>query len=112
MKLTYLYECPDHGELELEHSIHEDRKTKRCKVLLDRTVGAATCGALLKPLIGRNENYRGDVRPAIFRGPNWDFKALPKWKHETARVGSADPVAVGSYTNKARSAEDLKKPVV
>jgi len=99
MALTYLYECPEHGEMEIQHGMRVDRRRQRCP----------TCRKRLKPLVIHHDTYRGDVRPFIGKGHNWHYKTQKLWKEETVKVGTPDPVAVGSYHTHHRTMEELKR---
>lgn len=95
--MTYLYECPVHGEMELEHRITEDRKEQFCLLAVaTNDLGFDVCGESLKPLIGRHDTYRGDVRPAVFRGNHWHFKTQKAWTHETVEQHTLKPGEPGA----------------
>lgn len=111
MELTYLYECPVHGEMEIQHSIKADRKKQRCPRVIRGRVAISVgpdgiptgeagkryerpCGEKLEPRVIRHDTYRGDVRPAIFVGHQWDFKKAPRWTHGVIDKGKKDPTAV------------------
>jgi hypothetical protein len=103
--VTYLYLCPIHGELELEHRITADRAAQRCPELIkvkargrgcDRTT---TCGKPLKPLIALGAHSR-DL-PAVFKGRDWPRKQSMQYRD----AGTID-LADGDYNEQKKAKRD------
>ena len=99
--MRYEYLCDEHGELELDHRITEDRKNQFCpKIVLwdDDGYDMEACGHLLKPLISHNSAINSAV-PAVFKGDIWERSR--SWKD----AGTFD-LADGPYREQVKAKRD------
>lgn len=98
--MKYEYECPEHGEVELDHKITENRKLQYCpkRAQWDTTRPLEVCGKHLKPLISQNSAITSG-QPAVFKGEIWERSR--SWKD----AGTID-LADGPYQEQVRAKRD------